>query len=97
MHEPEYLAAVRAAPDDPFFQGWGLNTADNPVFPDMHQASARVVGATVAAAEAVWRGEERRAINIAGGLHHAMPARAAGFCVYNDPAIAIARLLAMGA
>jgi len=97
VHQPEYIAAVRAAPDDPFFQGWGLNTADNPVFPDMHQASARVVGATVAAAEAVWRGEERRAINIAGGLHHAMPARAAGFCVYNDPAIAIARLLAMGA
>jgi acetoin utilization protein AcuC len=36
-------------------------------------------------------------VNIAGGLHHAMPNRASGFCVYNDPAIAIARLLELGA
>src|SRR5690606_23343566 len=70
VHDPDYLAAVRAAPDDPFFTGWGLGTADNPVFPDMHEASARVVGATVAAAEAVWRGQVRRAVSVAGGLHH---------------------------
>jgi acetoin utilization protein AcuC len=36
-------------------------------------------------------------VNVAGGLHHAMPARASGFCVYNDPAIAITRLLDLGA
>ena len=34
---------------------------------------------------------------MAGGLHHAMPRRASGFCVYNDPAVAIARLLDLGA
>jgi acetoin utilization protein AcuC len=38
-----------------------------------------------------------RAVNVSGGLHHAMPARASGFCVYNDPAIAIADLLSLGA
>lgn len=97
VHTPEYLDAVRAAPDDPFFSGWGLNTPDNPVFTGMHAASARIVGATVAAAEAVWYGEVTRAVNIAGGLHHAMAARACGFCVYNDPAVAIARLLDLGA
>src|SRR6185437_9431011 len=70
---------------------------DNPVFAGMHAASALVAGATVAAAEAVWSGAERRAVNVAGGLHHAMRARASGFCVFNDPAIAIARLLALGA
>ncbi|MEE3920181.1 hypothetical protein V2I01_23985 [Micromonospora sp. BRA006-A] len=59
--------------------------------------SALIAGATTAAAEAVWRGEARRAVSVAGGLHHAMPARAAGFCVYNDPAVAIARLLDLGA
>ena len=37
-----------------------------------------------------------RAVNIAGGLHHAMADRAAGFCVYNDCAIAIAWLLDHG-
>ncbi|GAA4466900.1 acetoin utilization protein AcuC [Phytohabitans houttuyneae] len=97
VHRADYIDAVRAAPDDPFFSGWGLNTPDNPVFDGMHDASALVCGATLAAAEAVWRGEARRAVNVAGGLHHAMPARAAGFCVYNDPAVAIARMLDLGA
>ncbi|MFU8850706.1 acetoin utilization protein AcuC [Micromonospora sp. SL1-18] len=97
VHEPRYLDAVRAAPRDPLFAGFGLGTSDNHVFEGMHEASALVAGASVAAAEAVWRGEARRAVNVAGGLHHAMPARAAGFCVYNDPAVAIARLLDLGA
>src|SRR6185503_8347403 len=53
----------------------------------MHEASALVAGATLRAAEAVWRGEVDRAVNVAGGLHHAMPDRASGFCVYNDPRV----------
>lgn len=97
VHRPEYLAAVKVAAADPRFVGWGLGTADNPVFARMHEASAHVAGATVAAAEAVWRGQAVRAVNIAGGLHHAMPDRASGFCVYNDPAVGIARLLELGA
>jgi acetoin utilization protein AcuC len=106
VHRPEYLAAVKAAPREGArgdltggsgFTGWGLGTVDNPIFERMHEASADVAGATVAAVEAVWRGQVKRAVNIAGGLHHAMPDRASGFCVYNDPAIGIARLLALGA
>ncbi|RAN92054.1 Acetoin utilization protein AcuC [Micromonospora saelicesensis] len=97
VHAPAYLAAVRNAPRDPLFAGYGLGTSDNPVFEGMHESSALIAGATVAAAEAVWRGDARRAVNVAGGLHHAMSARASGFCVYNDPAVAIARLLDLGA
>ena len=102
VHDPAYVAAVKAAPygggaADPLSTGYGLNTPDNPVFDRMHEASALVAGASLAAAEAVWQGRARRAVNIAGGLHHAMPARASGFCVYNDPAVAIARLLDLGA
>jgi acetoin utilization protein AcuC len=97
VHRPDYLHAVRQAPLDPFFSGWGLNTPDNPVFDGMHEASARICGATLAAAEAVWSGDVTRAVNVAGGLHHAMASRASGFCVYNDPAVAIARLLDQGA
>ncbi|MEV0455915.1 acetoin utilization protein AcuC [Catellatospora methionotrophica] len=97
VHRRDYLDAVRAAPDDPFFRGYGLNTPDNPVFDHMHEASALICGATLAAARAVWSGRSLRAVNVAGGLHHAMPARAAGFCVYDDPAVAIADLLAQGA
>jgi acetoin utilization protein AcuC len=97
VHDAEYLAAVRAAPDDPYFHGHGLNTPDNPVFARMHDSSALVTGGSVRAAEAVWRGEALHAVNIAGGLHHAMRDRASGFCVYNDPAVAIARMLELGA
>ncbi|MFI5888674.1 acetoin utilization protein AcuC [Actinoplanes sp. NPDC051513] len=97
IHHADYLDAVRLAPSDPFFRGWGLNTPDNPVFDGMHESSARICGASIAAAEAVWDGAATRAVNVAGGLHHAMAARASGFCVYNDPAVAIARLLARGA
>ena len=97
VHRADYLDAVRAAPHDPFFSGYGFGTPDNPVFDGMHDASALVVGATIAAADAVWSGAARRAVNVAGGLHHAMPGRAAGFCVYNDPAAAIARVLERGA
>jgi acetoin utilization protein AcuC len=97
IHDLDYLNAVRAAPSEPFFTGWGLNTPDNPVFAGMHEASAQVCGATLAAAEEVWQGRATRAVNVAGGLHHALAARASGFCVYNDPAVAIARLLDQGA
>ncbi|MGH3662494.1 MAG: acetoin utilization protein AcuC [Micromonosporaceae bacterium] len=97
VHQPDYISAVKAASGDPFYVGAGLGTPDNPVFDDMHEASALVAGATLQAAELVWSGRARRAVNIAGGLHHAMPDRAAGFCVYNDPAVAIARLLELGA
>mgnify|MGYP003297873613 CR=1 FL=1 len=42
-------------------------------------------------------GEASRAVNIAGGLHHAMPEASSGFCVYNDIAVGIRRLLDLGA
>ncbi len=76
---------------------FGYGPGDNPIFPQMHEAGAIVVGASVAAAQAVWEGRVEHAFNAAGGLHHAMPARASGFCVYDDPAVAIAWLLANGA
>jgi acetoin utilization protein AcuC len=97
VHGDDYLSAVKKAgatgTADPAF---GLGTPDNPVFPGMHEASALVAGATVAAAAAVWSGQAEHAANVAGGLHHAMSRSASGFCVYNDPAVAIAWLLAEG-
>ncbi|MGH8795243.1 MAG: acetoin utilization protein AcuC, partial [Stackebrandtia sp.] len=97
VHDSGYIEAVKRASDGRTAGGYGLGAPDNPVFPGMHDAAALVTGASVAAAEAVWSGEAPRAVNIAGGLHHAMPDRASGFCVYNDPAVAITRLLELGA
>ena len=76
---------------------FGLGTEDNPVFPGMHEASALVTGATLAAARAVWSGSAQHGASIAGGMHHAMAAHASGFGVYNDVAVAIAWLLGQGA
>jgi acetoin utilization protein AcuC len=96
VHEPGYLNAVRAAPMAGWDVGHGLGTADNPVFARMHEASALVVGGSLAAAKAIATGQADRAVNIAGGLHHAMRDHAAGFCVYNDCAVAISWLLDNG-
>ncbi len=98
VHDPGYIDAVRRAgqtgrPD----VRHGLGTPDDPVFPRMHEASALVAGATLTAARAVWTGQAEHGANVAGGLHHAMRSAASGFCVYNDPAIAIRWLLAHGA
>ena len=98
VHEPDYVAAVHAAADHGApNDARGLGTDDDPVFPHMHAAAARVVQGTVEAALAVWSGEAEHAVNVAGGLHHAKPGAASGFCVYNDAAIAIRALLEAGA
>ncbi|HUY51372.1 MAG TPA: acetoin utilization protein AcuC [Streptosporangiaceae bacterium] len=94
VHDPGYIDAVRRGAPDPVF---GLGTPDNPVFGGMHEASALVAGATLAAAAAAWTQQAQHAVNVAGGLHHAMRRLASGFCVYNDPAIAISWLLEAGA
>lgn len=98
VHEAAYVAAVRAASTDGRSDpARGLGTEDDPVFAGMHEAAARIVGGSYAAAGAVWSGAALHAVNVAGGMHHAMPGAASGFCVYSDAAVAIRRLLGDGA
>ncbi len=97
VHDERYVALVRAAssparrPPDPELQRHGLATADDPVFPRMHELVKGVVAATVTAVDLVATGEAARAANLSGGLHHALRDRASGFCVYNDLAVALRR------
>jgi acetoin utilization protein AcuC len=92
-HTAAYIAAVKRFSTDP----WGPPEAgigpggDNPSFAGMHKAGAAVAGGSVAAIDAVMRGDVEHAFHPGGGLHHAMPDRAAGFCIYDDPALAISR------
>ncbi|MEH3075290.1 MAG: acetoin utilization protein AcuC [Quadrisphaera sp.] len=99
VHDPRYVAAVRRVSADPRLVdlAHGLGTDDDPVFAGMHETSARVVAATVDCVDAVWSGEAEHAVNVSGGMHHAMPDRASGFCIYNDVAVGINRLLERGA
>lgn len=94
VHSTRYIDAVKRASrgqvgDEAY--AFGLGTGDNPVFAGMHEAVLAVCGATVSAVELVASGEARRAVNLAGGLHHAVHAKASGFCVYNDLALGIRR------
>jgi acetoin utilization protein AcuC len=92
-HTSTYLGIVRRFSDDPFGlpeAGIG-NGGDNPPFHDMHDAAASVAGGSLRAVEAILRGDVQHGFHPGGGLHHAMADRASGFCIYDDPALAIAR------
>jgi acetoin utilization protein AcuC len=99
VHAPALIDAVKRAGADPagFAPAYGLGSDDNPVFHDMHRAASHVVGASAEAFRQVWSGESLHSANITGGLHHAMPDHASGFCIYNDVAVGITWLLANGA
>lgn len=60
----------------------------------MAERSRRSTGATIAAAECAWR--DSVAANLAGGTHHSFPDRGAGYCVFNDVAVAIRNEQACG-
>ncbi|MBI5712665.1 MAG: histone deacetylase [Chloroflexi bacterium] len=61
-----------------------------PWTPQLLTRSLYSVGGTIAAAHAAV--EDRIAMNLAGGTHHAYPDHGEGFCVFNDVAIAIRAL-----
>ena len=104
VHAPAYVTAVRQYSADPALAAaweatnWGLGAGgDTPAFRGMHEAAAEICGASVTAALAVWNGTVDQVFCPGGGLHHAFANRAAGFCIYNDPAVAIRALLDAGA
>lgn len=99
-HTRQYIEVVRRFSE--IDHGWmepeaGIGVGgDDPPFHGMHDAAAAVAGGSLRAVDAILRGEVARAFHPGGGLHHAMPSRASGFCVYNDIALAVARARAAG-
>lgn len=85
VHTPEYIDSVRLEEPDLAF---GLGSDDTPVFPGIFEASRFMAGGSIDAAKKIIE-EDCIAFNLAGGLHHAFPTQAAGFCVFNDIALAI--------
>jgi acetoin utilization protein AcuC len=82
----EALGGVR----DVYRQRHHIGTLENPYFPNFFRTPALATGSSIVGAEQVLRG--RRAFSPAGGMHHALPDRAQGFCFFNDPVLAILRL-----
>ena len=69
---------------------------DNPVYAGMYEAALLSTGASVQAACLVADGTARAAFAPAGGLHHAASGHASGFCIFNDPVVAINALRKRG-
>ena len=100
VHSRDYIAAVRSLsaglatiqPERFGFSAMG----DNPVYPGMYDAAILSSGATMVASELVAEKRVEVAFSISGGLHHAAPTHASGFCIFNDPAIAIRYFLDRG-
>lgn len=100
FHTPDYLRAVEVlsqgmtdlAPERYNFSEVG----DNPPYEGMFGASTLSTGGSLVAAELVAAGDVEVAFNVAGGLHHAASDHASGFCIFNDPVIAIEALRRKG-
>ena len=100
LHTHEYIEAVKSFSLG--ISGYELSRfnftgqGDNPTYPGMYDAAALSTGGSLVAAEMVAQGQVEVAFNISGGLHHAAPGHASGFCVFNDPALAVKYFLAQG-
>jgi acetoin utilization protein AcuC len=95
FHASEYLQILKGANAGsvpPLGHVFGLGAGDNPVFPGLWECAQLVAAGSLLAADLVLRGQADRVFHFAGGLHHAMPDRASGFCYVNDAVLAILRL-----
>ncbi|WP_243314648.1 acetoin utilization protein AcuC [Geothrix paludis] len=99
VHDEAYVAMVEAldrGESRPEAEQFGLGTPDNPIFPGMDLAARWLVGGTLHGARLLMEGAETRVLQLGGGLHHAQRNRAAGFCMYNDLAVAIRAMVRHG-
>ena len=100
FHDENYVTAVSE-----FSRGHRLSQAsdfnfstsgDNPIYPGIYEAGLWSVGGSLRAVELLLEENFSVATNLSGGLHHAMPGYASGFCVFNDPVIAINKMVNLG-
>ncbi|TWT12525.1 acetoin utilization protein AcuC [Planomicrobium sp. CPCC 101079] len=92
-HDQRYIDIVKKASHGEITpeagESYGIGTEDTPIFENMHEASARLVGGTLTAVDYVMEGKAQHALNLGGGLHHGFRGKASGFCIYNDSSVAI--------
>lgn len=96
FHTREYIDVVRRLSQGdttPPAAQYGFGPGDNPVFEGMFESEGLKVGSALQGADLLLGGECDVAFSYSGGLHHGGPDFASGFCVFNDAAVAIHRLL----
>ncbi len=73
-----------------------LDYGDTPAYPNVYHKARLAIGGTVTLAKMIVEGKLEIGFNPQGGFHHAKEDSAAGFCVFNDIAIAARFLLKQG-
>jgi acetoin utilization protein AcuC len=102
FHDRDYIAAVRQAEADGTVDAatadrFHIGRFGNPVFPRIFSRPATACGATLTAVDRLLTDDGPDLVfSPAGGTHHGRPARASGFCYFNDPVLGILRLLDRG-
>ena len=89
FHTEEYVNKVKEYSR----RGYGLlDDGDTPAFSGCFEITSWIVGASLLGIESIIKGEADHVFNFSGGLHHAHPNKASGFCIFNDPALCISVL-----
>ena len=99
FHTPEYISAVERVGQGDFSVNpvaYNIGPGDNPGYEGMYDAALLSTGGSMRCVELLLDEGYDAAFNVSGGLHHAMPGYAYGFCVFNDPVIAINEMLRRG-
>ncbi len=88
VHPPSYVDFV--ARRDTEGTGY-LDRRDTPAWSGVFDRALAAVGGTLEAVQMIGEGAAAHVFNPGGGLHHAHRDRAAGFCIFNDLALAAHR------
>lgn len=89
FHEGAYVDLVRNASSLGLVY---LDNGDTPVFEGVYENNSKRVGGAVKLVSMVHKGEVDHGFHMGGGLHHAYPDHASGFCVFNDVGICVSKL-----
>jgi len=92
IHTEKYVEIVEKisrGENFPNIESYGFGTQDNPIVKGMAEAARLQAGGTKLGAELILEGKAKKVLQLGGGFHHAHPNLAAGFCIYNDLALAI--------
>ncbi len=95
FHSADYVRALQRCEalggvSEDYRQRHNIGNLENPWFPGFFRTPALATGSSLQGAEEVLAG--RVAFSPAGGMHHARPDRAQGFCYFNDAVLSVLRL-----
>jgi acetoin utilization deacetylase AcuC-like enzyme len=90
VHDPDYIETIRALAE----KGGGLMDADTVVSPKSYEAAVRAAGSGLMAVRRALDDGQQAFLLVRPPGHHACRARAVGFCLFNNIAVAAAYAVA---